>query len=242
MYMKIMISCWQEDRDMTKKEGAGEGVERSICRDQRKKKKKILYIKAAERIMRNEGIQGLNIRKLASEVGLNSATLYSYFEDLDELVLFATFKFRKEYLIHLSDEILPGMSAFEQYVKLYEIYCEYAFEEPEIFFNMYFGKYSYRLGNIREEYYMMFPDESIEQTPMVSNWLNAKDVYEGERTAVRCLVEEGVIKEENQCMVANMVVRIHASYMHDLFTYKHRSITIARHDFMDCLMHILKTN
>lgn len=225
-----------------KKEETEEPAERDAGRDQRQKKKKILYIKAAERIMRNEGIQGLNIRKLASEVGLNSATLYSYFEDLDELVLFATFKFRKDYLIHLSNEILPGMSAFEQYIKLYEIYCQYAFEEPEIFFNMYFGKYSYKLGNIRKEYYMMFPDESIEQTPMIHDWLNEKDVYAGEMTAIRRLAEEGAIKAENLSVVANMVVRIHASYMHDLFTYKHRSITIARHEFMDCLMHILKTN
>ena len=238
--MTPLMTCRKEE--IMKREESEEPAEKKNCRDQRKIKKKILYIKAAERIMRDEGIRGLNIRKLASEVGLNSATLYSYFEDLDELVLFATFKFRKEYLIHLSDQILPGMSAFEQYVKLYEIYCEYAFEEPEIFFNMYFGKYSYKLGNIREEYYTMFPEESIRQTPMVQNWLHAKDVYEGEMTAVRCLAEEGVIKEENQSMVANMVVRGHASYMHDLFTYKHRSITIARHDFMDCLMHILKTN
>ena len=207
-----------------------------------KEKMRMLYIKAAERIIRNEGIKGLSIRALASEVGYNSATLYSYFEDLDELIMFTTFKFRKEYLVRLSREIIPEMSALEQYVKLYEIYCDFAFDEPEIFYNMYFSKYSYRLKAVLKEYYQMFPEEYIPQTPLVDDLLTAGDVYAGEAAALRYLVEEKSLREENVGMVANIVVRVHASYMWDLCVHPHQSITLARHQFMDCLLHILKTN
>ena len=134
------------------------------------------------------------------------------------------------------------MTYLQQYVKMYEIYCEYAFEEPEVFFNMYFGKYSNRLNSVRDEYYRMFPEEFVEQTPLVFALTCGRDVYEGEQEAMQMLVEEGVIKPENAEMVARLIVRVHSSYMHDLCVHKHQSATLCRYEFMDCLMHIIRTN
>ncbi len=222
--------------------GAGAGNRTKKPDMQKRMHKKILYIKCAESIIRNEGMSALNIRRIATELGYNSATLYNYFEDLEELILFATFKFRKEYLVRLSQEVLPSMTYLQQYVKMYEIYCEYAFEEPEVYFNMYFGKYSYKLNAVRDAYYAMFPDEFVEQTSLVQAVTCGKDVYAGERAAVSMLVQEGVIKPENADMVARMVVRVHSSYMYDLCVYKHNSATLCRYEFMDCLMHIIRTN
>lgn len=209
---------------------------------QRKDNVKRLYIRCAESIIRREGMKALNIRRIASEVGYNSATLYNYFEDIDELIMFVTFRYRRDYLMRLSKEILPEMTSLQQYVKLYEVYCDFSFSYPEIYYNMYFGRYSHRLESVREEYYRLFPEEFVPQTDLVQALLTQKNVYEGDMAALRYLAADGYIQERNISYVANLIIRAHSSYMHDLFVYPHLSVTLCVREFMDLLMHVLDTN
>lgn len=217
-------------------------VKRESNAQRRRKTIKLLYINSAVKIIREEGSGALNIRRIAAAVGYNSATLYTYFEDVEELLIYCTFKLRKEYLRHLAREINTDMTLLEQYIKLYEIYCYYAFDEPEIYFNMYFGKYSDKLYRIRDSYYELFADEAISITPLIDSILWAPNVYEGEKAATRTLAEHGFIKPENADMVAAMIVRIHSSYMHDMMINKCLSCTLMRHEFLTCLMHVIDTN
>ena len=46
----------------------------------KRKRVMILFIEAAEKMLREGGLASVSIRKVASEVGYNSATLYNYFE------------------------------------------------------------------------------------------------------------------------------------------------------------------
>lgn len=207
-------------------------------RDNTKRK----YIECAERIIRNEGIEALTIRRLGKEMKFNSATLYTYFQDLDELLLYVTFKFRKEQLLRDSREILPSMDSREQYLKMYEIYCDYSFRYPEIYYNMYFGRASYKLDAVLHEYYRLFPEEFVSQTQLIKDIITHGNVYQGEILALEHLAEEGFIKKENIGMVANIVVRVHASYMRDLCIFPGRNTPEYRQEFMDCVKHILDTN
>ena len=46
------------------------------------------FIDAAFSIIETEGVENITIRKVAGIAGYNSSTIYNYFEDLDQLVLF----------------------------------------------------------------------------------------------------------------------------------------------------------
>lgn len=48
------------------------------------------FINATIELMEKEGIENLTIRKVAEQAKYNSATLYHYFSNLDELELFAS--------------------------------------------------------------------------------------------------------------------------------------------------------
>lgn len=37
------------------------------------------FVEATEKILKEDGLSGVNIRRIASEAGYNSATLYNYF-------------------------------------------------------------------------------------------------------------------------------------------------------------------
>ena len=197
------------------------------------------YIECAAKILRSEGPAAVTIRNLGSRLGHNSATLYSYFEDLDELMTYVAFKFRREYLLELSKMITSDMSATQQYIKLYEIYCEYSFTYPRLFLNMYFGPYSKQLKTIFDQYYNLFPDEYVSQADVVNTLLSQADTYKGDQKALAYLAKDGVIRYEDIDFLAMVIVRVHASYMYELLHNPGMSITIARKEFMDYLFHIL---
>ena len=101
-------------------------AEASLARKELKRKRiAILFIQCAEQLLREDGINNLSIRKLADTTGYSSATLYSYFEDLDELILYASFKYRREYLKRVAKEISDDMTSLEQYRRIYQIFNEY---------------------------------------------------------------------------------------------------------------------
>ena len=52
----------------------------------RQKRNMMYFVEATEKILREEGIPGVTIRRIAAEAGYNSATLYNYFQDLDDPV------------------------------------------------------------------------------------------------------------------------------------------------------------
>ena len=101
-------------------------AEASLARKELKRKRiAILFIQCAEQLLREDGINNLSIRKLADTTGYSSATLYSYFEDLDELILYASFKYRREYdllrtvpanLPDFQRILLPGPKNLHEYV------------------------------------------------------------------------------------------------------------------------------
>ena len=68
--------------------------------NRQEKRKRIMsyFINATIELMEKEGIENLTIRKVAEQAKYNSATLYHYFSNLDELELFASVKCLDEYM------------------------------------------------------------------------------------------------------------------------------------------------
>ena len=81
----------------------------------KRKRVMILFIEAAEKMLRESGLASVSIRKVASEVGYNSATLYNYFEDLEHLILFASVRYLREYVASLQKALTNDMSAYDKY-------------------------------------------------------------------------------------------------------------------------------
>lgn len=126
----------------------------------RQKRNMVYFVEATEKILKEEGIPGVTIRRIAAEAGYNSATLYNYFQDLDELILFGSVCFLRDYLLDLSRNLQPEMTSLERYRTIYQCFNRQAFQFPEIFYNMFFGRYSAKLGRVIQTYYLdLFPEE-----------------------------------------------------------------------------------
>ena len=59
------------------------------------------YVLIAIRIMEEEGIDGLNIRRVADEAGCTCAVLYRHFDNKQDLMMVAAVKFLQPYIKYL---------------------------------------------------------------------------------------------------------------------------------------------
>ena len=201
-----------------------------------------LFILSTEQLLRTEGIQNLTIRKLADVTGYSSATLYSYFEDLDELILYASFKYRKEYLKQVATEISSEMTSLEQYRKIYEIFNSYSCRDPEIYMNIYFGRHSEKIKEVMDEYYSLFPEEFVAPTEIIRNLLLQGRLIDCDKITTAKLGEDGFILPENADVVAELMVRTQETFLYDLVVNPQKNIQEENAAFMKLFDHIIAVN
>ena len=103
----------------------------------KRKRIMIYFIEATEKLLRSEGIGNLSIRKIATEAGYNSATIYNYFDNLEQLTMFGSVCYLREYVSHLEKELRPDMRAIDQYRTIYRCFNQHALRYPEIYHNLF---------------------------------------------------------------------------------------------------------
>ena len=201
-----------------------------------------LFILAAEDLIRQDGVRNLTIRKIADVTGYSSATLYSYFADLDELILYASIRRRKDYLKRVAREITPDMTSLAQYRKIYEIFNDYSFRDPDTYMNMYFGKHSLQIKAVLDEYYQLFPDEFVAPTELIRNLLLQGRLIDCDKFMTRQLAADGYIQSENADMVAELMVRTQETFLYDLMVNPQADPKEQNAHFMHLFDHIIATN
>ncbi len=210
--------------------------------DIKKKRVMIYFIEATEKLMKEDSIDGLSIRKIASEAGYNSATLYNYFSNLEHLILFASVSYLREYSTQLAKNIKQEMSTLEKYRVVYKTFNYYAFRSPEIFHNMFFGKYSYKLGEVIRTYYELFPEDLEGHEDIVKTLLRQGDMYQRDSSFINRLIEEGVIDEKKADASLKLLVNTHQSYIYRAWVLDDR-IDVDEHNdsFMELFEYVMET-
>lgn len=182
-----------------------------------KKRRVMMYfIEATQELILNEGIENLSIKKIADTAGYNTATIYNYFEDLEELILYSSIDYLKIYLKDLRNKINSDMKAIEMYKTIYKVFVHHSFEKPEIFHTLFFGKYSYKLEKIIKKYYEIFPDDITGQTDLTKSILIEANIHNRDIPVMKQMIKEGSILEEEAPYIMEAIVRIHQSYLENI--------------------------
>lgn len=185
------------------------------------KKKRVMtyFIESTEKLMREEGTAALTIRRISADAGYNSATLYNYFEDLEHLILFASVHYLRDYVSRLAEAVnKKSMNALEKYRTVYEVFSDVCFSNPDIFYNMFFGKYRDKLDEVVEQYYTVFPDELASHSGPVLAMLKQGDIFKRDLAFMPALVAEGFVAEEKMIPTVNLIVRAHQTFIYDAWT------------------------
>ncbi len=151
-----------------------------------RQKTKGYFINAAIKIINEEGLSSLSIRKTAELAGYNSATLYHYFSDFDELCIFAAIKFLDEYAKDLHNYLSSAQTALEKYFKVWECFCFHSYTHPDIFWLLFFKNQSRHsdLTFFFKEYYEIFPETWDEEVADYSSMLTSDDLFQREYIAL----------------------------------------------------------
>ncbi|MFT5720496.1 MAG: AcrR family transcriptional regulator [Motiliproteus sp.] len=117
---------------------------------------------AATLIIRDAGVEGLSMRKLADRVGVSRTAPYHHFRDkqalLSELALKGFRQYCRETDALFADPVLDGVQQLEHFVRLY---LRFALDNPELY-SLMFGQTLWKSGTpseaLRTEAYASFRD------------------------------------------------------------------------------------
>ena len=88
------------------------------------------FIDAVKQIQEEEGLDAVNIRKVADIAGYNSATIYNYFDNLEHLIFFASMEYFREYIEELPLRLKDKTDSLERYRIIWDCFLMHAFRYP----------------------------------------------------------------------------------------------------------------
>ena len=134
---------------------------------------KIKIIQAASDMIRENGISSVTARSLGSKVDMNSALIYRYFTDIDEVILFACVNTLRDYsrdMYRASKEATSDGSEINDldlYLLSWDVFCKHAFAYPEEFLTLFFSKHSEQLYDVIGQHLELFPYDNLKDKDVV---------------------------------------------------------------------------
>lgn len=147
--------------------------------DLSKRENLIHFIKVTQKLIEEEGLQSVSIRRIGTLSGFHSSTIYLYFKDLNELIMLASIKSFQKYSAEL-EKASNSTDPYENFYAVWECFTESALQYSCVFHNFFFGKYGNDLLTYLNTYYDLFPEEVNKYN------MNIESMYFGNNYAERC--------------------------------------------------------
>ena len=125
------------------------------------KKKRILraFINSVRKVINEEGIENVTIRKIAKVAGYNSASIYNYFDNLNQLIFFGSISFLDDYVKAIPFYLNKSEDELDKYLLIWECFSKNSFENPNIFYAIFTENIGDSSENLFKKYYQLFPEE-----------------------------------------------------------------------------------
>lgn len=180
-----------------------------------KYKKRAIYsfVNATEKIMQEEGLSKVTIRKISDLAGYSSATIYSYFDNIDHLILFSSMKFLDEYIRAIPEYIEGSASSLELFKNMWDCFSKYSFQRADVFKTLFFSKLEEGSRDYMKDYYCVYPIEDEGYPEIVQRMLRETDIYKRNAILIQNCLEEDYISQENMDEINEMTVFIYESIL-----------------------------
>ena len=166
------------------------------------KKKRVMsyFIEAAAEAMMNEGVDQLTIRSVSKIAGYNSATMYHYFENLDELKKWGAIYCITNYFTECCSILEKRADSLYTLVEIWLTYCRYAFHNPQLYSYIFFSPQSASIQQNLKQYSRIFPGwvKHDLHDERIARFITSPTTYDRCMYLVELCVKEGYFKEEDQ--------------------------------------------
>lgn len=170
------------------------------------------FIDAAQTILDQEGHSGLTIRKVADMAGYNSATLYSYFENLEHLAFYASLRYLRSYLLRLRD-MEPSKDGFHQFIEIWRHFAAEAFTYPEHYYNVFYAPPKFQFNDSVRLYYEIYPEDLDNLSEDLLPMLLESNIYQRDFEALKRCAEQGYFSEAKIPEINDILVLLFESYL-----------------------------
>ena len=172
----------------------------------------VMFISAAREIILVDGIEQVTVRRIAEETGCNSARIYFYFKDLDQLITMACMTYLEKYATTLVTDLEELSNSYDVFTHSWEVFSVYAFTYPSIFYQIFFKVHNVSLNDMITEYYRLFPSQFDKISEDVKNMLLSGSLIERNMAVMKGLVDDGTIRKDNLEMINELMYH----YFHGL--------------------------
>ena len=171
------------------------------------------FINATADIIRNEGIDAISIRSVASRAGYSSATLYLYFDDINQLEALASISYLRDYVADISAKMDDFEDPKEGYLFTWDAFCRHSFANAPVFMALFFGQYGAELDDTVKKYYSVFPQELEHISSKALSMLMAGNLLERNANILRQYTQSIGVSEEHEKLINDMTVCYYRGFL-----------------------------
>ena len=193
------------------------------------------FIQETYRIVKDEGLEAVSIRRVAQELRCNSASIYQYFSDLDELLCYVSLRFLTEYLQDVAEGFRRSENSLTTYVMIWDRFSLHAFRHPQMVGKLFFGKHGKAHTEIIRNYYELFPEDLAGvDASLRSVFLDGSFRRRDYHAIVRC-VEDGYFTVEGAELLNLVVIHMFEGYLDELRDGEAENAETLRKSFINCV-------
>ncbi len=190
--------------------------------------RKIKYIQITSEILEEEGIEGVNIRKVAAKAGCTSAVLYKHFENKEHLVMLASTKFLEPYIVEfMKQTVRKDITSIQMDLLLWKCFIYEAFKNKPYYELMFFSDQKDMLEECVYEYYQLFPEVQRHFDGFAASIIFSNNLSEREFIRLRRAANAGLITIEN----ASLLSRLSVAVFNGIFT-QYSKISMSKTDII----------
>lgn len=187
----------------------------------RKKRTLIFFIEATQEIIAEEGIDNVTIRKVAAKAGYNSATLYNYFDNLDQLKMYASLKHVNLYNKDFAEMATSTMSERDKFRLMWHLFIKHTIKHPQAFSSIFrTPKPNDSLSSIFSQYNELFPEEMILPFGTVYTFDQYVSLYERNLTVIKKIYQEEEKDTNNIELINGLMIYTYNGILDEILSAK----------------------
>jgi len=166
------------------------------------------FINTTAKLIKEEGIKNLSIRKIAKEAGYTSSTIYNYFSEVSHLIFFAGMRFVEQYIEDLPKYTDRSKDPMEKYLLGWECFCDHSFREPELYHAIFIADLGEHPEELLKYYSSIYQFNTIQLPEELEGILTEQNLSKRSRSVLEKYAEKGVFKKEEIDKLSEMTILI----------------------------------
>lgn len=122
------------------------------------------YVNVTSKIIAEEGLENLSIRRIAQRVGCDPAVLYRHFTNLDFLILVCCIRFLEDYIKDLAAIERIEQPYIDHAIDSWHVFSNHAFQNPKLFYHVFYDCDTLMFEDAITEYFQLFPFNPADRT------------------------------------------------------------------------------